>query len=198
MRPCLARRARVWTADRAQSTVITWFLAGIVVPSTRAALAARSVPHAVPSARAGLLTMATRHESTKRQRPPPTEGHLASISAGAVAEAAAATRSAEENEAIANARVARKALHRARGAGKIDKRDVNCHRYRMVLSYEGAGFHGWQKQTNAGVQLRTVEKVLEDQLRPVLAQSLKFWPSGRTDAGVSASGQAAQFDAVEP
>ena len=73
--------------------------------------------------------MATRHESTKRQRPPPTEGHLASISAGAVAEAAAATRSAEENEAIANARVARKALHRQRGAGKIDKRDVNCHRY---------------------------------------------------------------------
>ena len=66
----------------------------------------------------------------------------------------------------------------------------------MVLSYEGGGFHGWQKQTNAGVQLRTVEKVLEDELRPVLAQSLKFWPSGRTDAGVSASGQVAQFDAV--
>ena len=86
--------------------------------------------HAVPpSARAAVLTMASRHESTKRQRPPPTEGHLASISAGAVAEAAAATRSAEENEAIANARVARKALHRQRGAGKIDKRDVNCHRY---------------------------------------------------------------------
>ena len=36
----------------------------------------------------------------------------------------------------------------------------------MVLSYEGGGFHGWQKQTNAGVQLRTVEKVLEDELRP--------------------------------
>ena len=143
--------------------LITWFLAALVLPSTRAALAARGVRHAAPSARARFLTMASRpespEESAKRQRPSPTERHLASVRAGAAAEAAAATRSAEENAAIASARVARKALHRARGVGKIDKRNVDCHRYRMVLAYEGAGFHGWQKQTNAGVPLRTVEKV---------------------------------------
>ena len=143
--------------------LITWFLAALVLPSTRAALAARGVRHAAPSARARFLTMATRQESpeesAKRQRPSPTERHLASVRAGAAAEAAAATRSAEENAAIASARVARKALHRARGVGKIDKRNVDCHRYRMVLAYEGAGFHGWQKQRNAGVPLRTVEKV---------------------------------------
>ena len=50
-------------------------------------------------------------------------------------------------------------MSKAECVGKIDKRNVDCHRYRMVLAYEGAGFHGWQKQTNAGVPLRTVEKV---------------------------------------
>ena len=157
------RRASELESKVASRQLITWFLAALVLPSTRAALAARGVRHAAPSARARFLTMATRpespEESAKRQRLSPTERHLASVRAGAAAEAAAATRSAEENAAIASARVARKALHRARGVGKIDKRNVDCHRYRMVLAYEGAGFHGWQKQTNAGVPLRTVEKV---------------------------------------
>ena len=105
-------------------------------------------------------------------------------------------RSAEEWAAIAEARLARKEQHSKRKEGKINKHDPNCNRYKMVLSYEGLNFHGWQKQTLNGATLRTVEGVLEESLRPLLSQGVKFWPSGRTDAGVSATGQVAQFDAV--
>ena len=70
----------------------------------------------------------------------------------------------------------------------------------MVLSYDGTMFHGWQKQQPPDQPSwpRTVEGVLEECLRPALSQRVKFWPSGRTDAGVSATGQVVQFDAVLP
>ena len=110
----------------------------------------------------------------------------------------AAERTEAEWETIYAARKARKEKHRARAAGVIDRRNPRCRRYWMVLSYEGGGFHGWQKQELADGPLRTVEGVLEERLRPVLAQRVKFWPAGRTDAGVSARGQVAQFDAVLP
>ena len=110
----------------------------------------------------------------------------------------ATERTEAEWETIYAARKARKEKHRARAAGVIDRRNPRCRRYWMVLSYEGGGFHGWQKQELADGPLRTVEGVLEERLRPVLAQRVKFWPAGRTDAGVSARGQVAQFDAVLP
>ena len=109
----------------------------------------------------------------------------------------ATARTAEEIEAIARARAERKAKHAARGLGKINKHDPNLGRYKMVISYDGRNFHGWQKQSPPnGPPLRTIEGVLEECLRPVLSQNAKFWPAGRTDAGVSASGQVVQFDAV--
>ena len=111
----------------------------------------------------------------------------------------AAARSAAEMEAIKHARHARRLEKQARRAVAINKRDPSCKRFKMVLSYEGSTFHGWQKQHPPGqAPLRTVEGVLEEHLRPVVAQRVKFFPSGRTDAGVSASGQVAQFDAILP
>ena len=101
--------------------------------------------------------------------------------------------------AVAEARLARKLAKRARksASGGVNKRDPMCTRYRMLLAYDGRTFHGWQKQHPPGqAPLRTVEGVLEECLRPVIGQRLKFFPSGRTDAGVSAAGQVAQFDAV--
>jgi tRNA pseudouridine38-40 synthase len=67
----------------------------------------------------------------------------------------------------------------------------------MKLSYEGAEFFGWQKQHPQDKEpLRTVEEVLETALRTVLRQKVRFVPSGRTDAKVSARGQVCEFDAV--
>ena len=81
---------------------------------------------------------------------------------------------------------------------KVAKKAPNCRRFRAILSYDGARFHGWQKQgkTGSASALRTVEGVLELCLRPAFGQGIKFWPAGRTDAGTSAKGQVVQFDAM--
>jgi len=58
---------------------------------------------------------------------------------------------------------------------------------KLVLAYDGTGFHGWQRQT----ELRTVQQELEDVLRQVLRHPLHVKGASRTDAGVHARGQVA-------
>lgn len=74
----------------------------------------------------------------------------------------------------------------------VDKNHEFSRRLRARISYDGAGFHGVQK--NVGV--RSVISALEEFLRPALEQQLEFKVAGRTDAGVSATGQVITFDAM--
>jgi tRNA pseudouridine38-40 synthase len=71
-------------------------------------------------------------------------------------------------------------------------------RLRARLQYDGAGFHGVQKnrRTQDGLELRTVHLTLEQGLEKLaLDQEVrKITFAGRTDAGVSASGQVATID----
>lgn len=71
------------------------------------------------------------------------------------------------------------------------------HRFRARVRYDGEGFHGVQKnvRTQDGTELRTILSTLEHELRPALGQEVKFTVAGRTDAGVSATGQVVSFDA---
>src|SRR5262249_14226049 len=60
---------------------------------------------------------------------------------------------------------------------------------RLVLSYDGTDFHGWQTQPN----YRTVQQALEDALHAVTGERLHANASGRTDTGVHAAGQVVNF-----
>ncbi|MCF3960967.1 tRNA pseudouridine(38-40) synthase TruA [Streptomyces fuscigenes] len=65
-------------------------------------------------------------------------------------------------------------------------------RVRLDLSYDGAGFSGWAKQTAR----RTVQGEIEDALRTVTRspRGFELTVAGRTDAGVHARGQVAHVD----
>lgn len=66
---------------------------------------------------------------------------------------------------------------------------------KLVLAYDGTGFHGFARQP----RVRTVQGALEAALAPLLGGVPRLSVAGRTDAGVHAEGQVVSFDAdVEP
>ena len=64
------------------------------------------------------------------------------------------------------------------------------HRYFLHLAYNGAAYHGWQRQPNAG----SVQQTLEEVLSRILSEPVGVTGCGRTDAGVHASKYVAHFD----
>jgi tRNA pseudouridine38-40 synthase len=64
-------------------------------------------------------------------------------------------------------------------------------RWKCVCAYDGAGFTGWQSQPKRD----SVQDAVEERLAAVLGVPTRTHASGRTDAGVHASGQVFHFDA---
>jgi tRNA pseudouridine38-40 synthase len=60
---------------------------------------------------------------------------------------------------------------------------------RLVITYDGTDFHGWQRQANA----LTVQECLESAIERILGEKAQVYGSGRTDAGVHALNQVANF-----
>ena len=63
-------------------------------------------------------------------------------------------------------------------------------RLKFTIAYDGRPFGGWQIQPNAD----TVQARIEAALESIAGVPLRVHASGRTDAGVHASGQVAHFD----
>lgn len=74
----------------------------------------------------------------------------------------------------------------------------------LNISYDGTDFCGWQRQDFAdkGKAVRTVQGELEAALAKLLKRKVNLYGSGRTDSGVHAAGQAANFfspiDSIPP
>ena len=61
--------------------------------------------------------------------------------------------------------------------------------YQIIIEYDGTNFVGWQKQKNGYSIQQTIEKILTK----ILKEKIILYGSGRTDAGVHAEGQSANF-----
>ena len=64
--------------------------------------------------------------------------------------------------------------------------------YKLLLQYDGTKLNGWQKQGNTD---NTIQGKLEEILKKTYGTEIEVCGSGRTDAGVHALGQVANFHA---
>ena len=62
--------------------------------------------------------------------------------------------------------------------------------YKLVISYDGTRYSGWQVQGNTD---RTIQGKLTAVLRKMTGEEIEVHGSGRTDGGVHAIGQVANF-----
>ena len=60
---------------------------------------------------------------------------------------------------------------------------------KLTIEYIGTAFSGWQKQQNSN----TVQAAIEDAIKKITGKESELTASGRTDAGVHALGQVANF-----
>jgi tRNA pseudouridine38-40 synthase len=66
--------------------------------------------------------------------------------------------------------------------------------YRLLLSYRGTAYAGWQRQKNA----LAVQQVVEEALARLLGEPVRVVGASRTDTGVHARGQVAHLELPRP
>ncbi len=71
------------------------------------------------------------------------------------------------------------------------------HNIKLTISYDGTHFSGWQKQNTPEAaprtQRKTIQGIIEAILEKIFQKKITLIGSGRTDAGVHAVGQVANF-----
>ena len=83
------------------------------------------------------------------------------------------------------------------GEGKIEIyklvaiiKDGKMKNYKIIIQYDGTKYNGWQRQGNTK---NTIQKKFESVLSKMCAHDVEIFASGRTDAGVHAEAQVANF-----
>ncbi|HBC32197.1 MAG TPA: tRNA pseudouridine(38-40) synthase TruA [Clostridiales bacterium] len=62
---------------------------------------------------------------------------------------------------------------------------------KLLIAYDGTSYHGWQTQLNKA----TIQGTIENAISIITKQKIELTGSGRTDSGVHALGQVANFKA---
>jgi tRNA pseudouridine38-40 synthase len=75
-----------------------------------------------------------------------------------------------------------------------DNRQETMRNICLTIAYDGTDFHGWQRQPDKP----TVQICLEAAIGNILGSPVTLWASGRTDAGVHALDQKANFKTGKP
>ena len=65
---------------------------------------------------------------------------------------------------------------------------------KLTIEYDGSNYHGWQSQINAVA----VQDVVEKAIRKITSEEIKVTGASRTDVGVHAYGQTANFFTQSP
>lgn len=82
----------------------------------------------------------------------------------------------------------------ARVAAGLKFQAMALRRIKIILAYDGGGFHGWQVQPG----LSTIQGTLEEIVTVIDGRPVQVAGSGRTDAGVHALEQVAAFSLENP
>lgn len=61
---------------------------------------------------------------------------------------------------------------------------------KMIIQYDGTKYDGWQRQGNTS---NTIQEKIENVISQLIGEEIELNASGRTDAGVHALGQVANF-----
>jgi len=83
---------------------------------------------------------------------------------------------------------------------KCSLRDRNL---KLEIEYDGTHYYGWQVQNNKKAKAsyrnsQTIQQILEKVLRKILQEDIKLIVAGRTDSGVHALCQVANFKSSSP
>lgn len=76
---------------------------------------------------------------------------------------------------------------------EIKRKSRGMQNIKMIIMYDGSAYAGWQRLSNAENENKSIQYILEKTLETILNESVKLIGSGRTDAGVHAYHQVANF-----
>ena len=75
------------------------------------------------------------------------------------------------------------------GGGDAPAKTGPARRIRLLISYDGTHYCGWETQKNG----LAIQEVIEKAIEKITGEKVELEGSGRTDAGVHAEGQVATF-----